>query len=108
MQVSQILASYYVLKPSSTGTVTFSADHFLTPGQVLVLGHASLGSYSEHSNTPPASAYAYVSEFVQDGQVKNVPDGGPIVIGPHITHIKYTAKADKCWVRTSFITQTFN
>jgi len=108
MNTNEVLASYYVLTPGPTSQVTFTAEHKLAPSHALVLGHASLGSYNEHVDRPAASAFAGVKQFVQNGAIKDVKDGSPIVIGGNIIDIIYAATASKCWARASFVTLAFN
>jgi hypothetical protein len=108
MELNEVYASYFVIKPTSTGSTSFSVQHKLSSSHELVLGHASLGSHSEHSNTPVAAASAHVKHFVQKGVATIVQDGSPIVIGPNISDIVYLGTAERCWARVSFVTQAFD
>ena len=113
MNLTECYAYHYVLKPDAqhsaelTGLNT-KTDQTLKPNHKLVLAFASLSSYSEHTTTPPASAYAYFSEYSQHGEIKTVGDGLPLVVGDDITDLKWNMKADKCWVRGSFVILAFD
>ena len=111
MQLTESYAFHYVLKPDSSHSAELSPlpHQKLRAGHKLVLAFASISSYSEHLSDPAGSgAYAYFSEYVQNGEVKNVGDGLPIVIGPNITDLKWNMKAAKSWVRGSFVILAFD
>lgn len=111
MNLTESYAFHYVLKPDSTHTSQLDpkkAHQKLAAGHKLVLAFASLSSISHHTGepTPVASAYAYFTEYTQDGQIKTAD--GPIVTGKNITDIHWNLKADKCWVRGSIVILAFD
>jgi len=110
MNLTEQWAYEYVLKPDATHAATISPAHQkLAANHKFVLAMASLSSFSHHSNNPPsASAFVGYTQYVQGGQVHDVPEGLPVVIGANITDVRWTFRADKCWARASVVILCFD